>query len=199
VSPVLRQRRDGTYRPARYRSLQLPVVLWLTVVWIALWGDLSVANILGGLLVGTLVCLVFPLPPLRMDLRIRPLPLGRLVLRFIADVVVASIEVSVKTLQLSRQPRNAVIEVNLKTHSDFVLTVVAEMVSLVPGSLVVEARRSTHTLFLHVLDAGDMRGVEKMRQQVHALERRVVLALGSQTQHLDGAQDDRPSPEGIAR
>ena len=55
------------------------------------------------------------------------------------------------------------IEVDLRTHSDFVLTVVAEMVSLVPGSLVVEARRSTHTLFLHVLDARDQAGVDDAR------------------------------------
>ena len=62
-----------------------------------------------------------------------------------------------------------------------VLTVVAEMVSLVPGSLVVEARRSTHTLFLHVLDARDQDGVERMRREVLALERRVVLAFGADT------------------
>jgi multicomponent Na+:H+ antiporter subunit E len=64
------------------------------------------------------------------------------------------------------------------------------MVSLVPGSLVVEARRSTHTLFLHVLDVGDMAGVESMRSQVLALERRVVLACGAET-----AQVQQPKEE----
>ena len=185
MSPVLKQRRDGSVRPARYRSLQLPVIVWLTLVWVALWGDLSAANVLGGLVLAVGVCLVFPLPPLRMSLRVRPVHLAWLVIRFLADVVVASLEVSWKTLQFHRQPRNAVIEVDLLTHSDFVLTVVAEMVSLVPGSLVVEARRSTHTLFLHVLDAQDMAGVEKMRAQVFALERRVVLALGATTEHVE--------------
>ena len=90
------------------------------------------------------------------------------------------------TLQLGRQPVNAVIEVDLRTDSDFVLTVVAEMVSLVPGSLVVEARRATHTLFLHVLDASDQAGVDKMLEQVFALERRVILAFGAEIDHLDG-------------
>ena len=185
MSPVLKQRPDGSVRPARYRSLQLPVIVWLTLVWVALWGELSAANVLGGLVLAVGVCLVFPLPPLRMSLRIRPVRLAWLVIRFLADVVVASLEVSWKTLQFHRQPRNAVIEVDLLTQSDFVLTVVAEMVSLVPGSLVVEARRSTHTLFLHVLDAQDMAGVEKMRAQVFALERRVVLALGAATEHVE--------------
>jgi multicomponent Na+:H+ antiporter subunit E len=114
-----------------------------------------------------------------MDLRVRPLRLLWLIVHFLGDVVVASVQVAWTTLRLRRQPVNAVIEVDLRTSSDFVLTVVAEMVSLVPGSLVVEGRRSTHTLFLHVLDARDQAGVERMRRQVFALERRVVQALGT--------------------
>ena len=160
-------------------------MVWLTVVWVALWGDVSAYNVLTGLLVAGVVCVVFPLPRLQLRLRVRPLRLGWLVLRFLADVVIASGQVAWATLQLRRQPRNAVIEVQLRTPSDFVLTVVAEMTSLVPGSLVVEARRSTHTLFLHVLDARDQAGVAKMRREVHALERRVVLAFGTETHHLD--------------
>jgi multicomponent Na+:H+ antiporter subunit E len=178
--------------------LQLPVLLWLTFVWVALWGDLSTANVLGGLAVAVAVCLVFPLPPLRMGLHVHPLWLGWLVLRFLADVVAASAQVAWVTVQLHRQPRNAVIEVDLKTRSDFVLTVVAEMVSLVPGSLVVEARRSTHTLFLHVLDAQDLAGAERMRSQVFALERRVVRALApeSETETEAQARSRTPSEEG---
>lgn len=165
----------------RRRTLQWPVLLWLTVVWTLLWGDLSLFNVVSGLLIAILVCQVFPLPFLRMKVGLRPHWLAWLVLRFLWDVVVASIQVAVKTLQFGRQPRNAVIEIDLRTPSDFVLTVVAEMVSLVPGSLVVEARASTHTLFLHVLDVGDRAGAEAFRAQVFALERRVVLALGADT------------------
>jgi multicomponent Na+:H+ antiporter subunit E len=191
MSRASRRSPDGPPRPGRLRAMQLPVVVWLTVVWVALWGDLSVANVLGGVVVALLVCLIFPLPPLRIDLHVRPLRLGWLVLRFLGDVVAASVDVSWKTMQFHRRPLNAVIEVDLTTRSDFILTVVAEMVSLVPGSLVVEARRSTHTLFLHVLDVRDQAGVDKMRADVFALERRVLLAFG-ETEHPD------PSPEGSA-
>ena len=172
---------DGPARPARWRSVQPSAVIWLTVVWVALWGDLSALSLVGGVLVAVAVCLAFPLPPLRMNLRIRPLMLGWLAIHFLGDVVVASAQVTWTTLQFHRQPRNAVIEVDLRTHSDFVLTVVAEMVSLVPGSLVIEARRSTHTLFLHVLDARNQAGVDKMRRQVLSLEARVELAFGTGT------------------
>lgn len=160
-------------------SLQPSVIVWLTLVWTGLWGDISVLVVLSGVVVAVVVCVVFPMPPLGMNLRVHPLHLAWLVTRFLWDVLVASAQVAWTTLQLHRQPRNAVIEVDLTTHSDFVLTIVAEMVSLVPGSLVVEARRSTHSLFLHVLDARDTAGVEKMRRQVFALERRVLRAFGT--------------------
>jgi multicomponent Na+:H+ antiporter subunit E len=196
MSPQLKTRRNGQVRPARYRSLQLPMLLWLTVVWVALWGDLSLITVLGGLLVATIGSLVFPLPPLRLDVRVRPLALLWLVVRFAADVVVSSFQVAWVVLRPRRPLRNAVIEVNLRTPSDFVLTVVAEMTCLIPGSLVVEARRSTHTLFLHVLDVGDLAGVERFRQGVLDQEKRLVRALG---RHLDHLDDEPPSTPGAAR
>ncbi len=195
MNPQLKTRRDGQVRPARYRSLQLPMLVWLTVVWVALWGDVSVLTVVGGFLVATIGCLVFPLPPLRLDVRIRLLPLLWLVVRFAADVVVSSFQVAWVVLRPSRPLRNAVVEVNLRTPSDFVLTVVAEMTCLIPGSLVVEARRSTHTLFLHVLDVGDRAGAERFRASVLAQEARVVRALGGHVAHLDS---EPPSTSGVA-
>lgn len=191
MSPVTRERRDGTVRPARHRAVQPTAVLWLTAVWVALWGDLSFANVTSGAALAVLVSLVFPLPPVRMHLRLRPLRLLVLVAHFLTDVVVASAQVAWKTVTLRRPPRNAIVEVNLRTPSDFVLSVVAEMVSLIPGSIVVEARRSTHTLFLHVLDAEDEDGVERMRHRALALERRVVLAFGADLSHLDTPPPDK--------
>jgi multicomponent Na+:H+ antiporter subunit E len=179
VSPVTKQRPDGSVRPSRYRALQPSALLWLTAVWVALWGDISVANIVSGAALATVISLVFPLPPVRMRLMIRPLPLLWLVARFLFDVVVASAQVSWKVLTLREPPRNAVIEVNLRTPSDFVLTVVGELTSLVPGSVVVEARRSSHTLFLHVLDTPDREDAEDMRRRTLELEHRVVMATGA--------------------
>lgn len=191
MSPRLRTGRDGRVRPARYGALQPLVLVWLTIVWVALWGNVSVLTVVGGLAVAVLVSLVFPLPPLRLDLRVRPVPLLVLLGRFAVDVVRSSVQVAVVVLRPRRPLRNAVVEVNLRTPSDFVLTVVAEMTCLIPGSLVVEARRSTHTLFLHVLDVGDREGVERFRQGVLDQEARVVRALG---RHVDHLAEPPPTP-----
>lgn len=185
MSAETKERGGGSTGQRRLRSLELPVLIWLAIVWIAMWRDFSLANLLAGLVVGAAACLVFPLPPLLLRLRVRPVPLAWLIIHFLGSVVLASVQVTVLTLRLRQLPRNAVIEVDLSSGSDLVLTVVAEMTSLIPGSIVVEARRSTHTIFLHVLDARNQEGVEKMRREVFALERRVVRAIGADTDHLD--------------
>ncbi|HEY9562466.1 MAG TPA: Na+/H+ antiporter subunit E [Nocardioides sp.] len=175
----------------RHKLLQLPVLIWLTLVWLMLWRDFSLGNAVVGFLVALVVCMVFPLPRLGMRLRIRPISLLWLVVRFVADVVVSSVQVSIATLRPTRHLRNAVIEVNLRTPSDFVLTVVAEMICLIPGSLAVEARRSTHTLFFHAFDVKDMAGVEQFRQRVLDQERRVVKAFGADLSLLDAGAPTR--------
>ncbi|GAA0984288.1 Na(+)/H(+) antiporter subunit E [Nocardioides aquaticus] len=161
---------------SRLRLLQWPVVLWLTLVWCALWGSASPKILLSGALVGVAVCVVFPLPRLRADGVVRPWPLLVLLGRFLVDVVVASVRVSVTTLRPGH-PRSAIVQVDLATSSDLVLTVVAELVSLVPGAVVIETRRSTHTLFLHVLDAPDPAAVEESRAAALAQEQRVLRAF----------------------
>jgi multicomponent Na+:H+ antiporter subunit E len=65
------------------------------------------------------------------------------------------------------------------------------MTCLIPGSLVVEARRSTHTLFLHVLDVGDLAGVERFRRSVLDQEARLVRALGGHIDHVDDVPPSR--------
>lgn len=169
-------RRDGTKRPARLRAVQPLAILWLTFVWVTLWGSITPMLVVGGVIVSVIMSFAFPLPPLHIEVRIRPLRLLGLVALFIVDVIKASLEVT--QVVLRRRPvTNAVVAVDLHSDSDFVLTGVAAMLSLVPGSVVVEARRSTHTLFLHVLDVNSVEQAEEFRSQALAVEQRFLSAF----------------------
>lgn len=161
---------------SRLRLLQWPMLLWLTLVWCALWGSVEPKIVLSGVLVAVGVCVVFPLPRLRADGVVRPGPALALLGRFLVDVVVASARVSVTSLRPTL-PRSALVRVDLVSSSDLVLTVVAELISLVPGSVVVDVRRSTHTLYLHVLEAPDGAAVERARANALAQEQRVLRAF----------------------
>ena len=70
----------------------------------------------------------------------------------------------------------------LRSRSDFYLTITAELVALVPGSVVIDARRSTSVLYLHLLDVEREGRIEAQRAHVLAVERRVVRALGSRAE-----------------
>lgn len=178
MSPKTRLRKDGSVRPSRYRAVQPWPIAWLTLAWITLWGEArpSLMLLVGGVLVAVIMSITFPLPALETDSRIRPLKLIALIIRFIRDIIWASIHVS--WVVLRRRPlKNAVVTVDLVSTSDFVLTGVAAMLSLVPGSVVVEARRSTHTIFLHVLDVPDVEAAEQFRQEALAVEQRFLAAF----------------------
>ncbi len=187
MSPYTRTTRRGNVRLTRYRAVQWPMVLWLAAFWWVLWGSYSLLSLVGGVVVGVLVCFVLPLPPLRMQVRVRPVAVVVLLARFLGDVVVASLQVAWITIKPPKPLSNAIVRVPLRSESDFVQVVVAELLSLVPGSVVVEAHRASHTLFLHVIDVRDEADIERFRERVWAQERRVVRAFGAEV---------LPEPEG---
>jgi multicomponent Na+:H+ antiporter subunit E len=59
------------------------------------------------------------------------------------------------------------------------MTLVAEAISLVPGSLVVEADRERSILYLHALAVEDAAGVADVRSNVLVVEARLARVLGS--------------------
>ena len=56
---------------------------------------------------------------------------------------------------------------------------VAELISLVPGTVVVELVRSPRRLYLHVLDLEGEHAIDDIRQMVLETERRVLRAFGT--------------------
>lgn len=161
-------------RSAGFHAL---AVAWLTAVWVGLWGDLSAANVLAGLVIGLAVVRGLPMPAIDFHGRVRVLGLLRLVGRFARDLVVASVQVAWLAVS-GRRPRSAVIRVRLRSHSDLYLTVTAQLTSLIPGSVVIEALRTDGVLYLHLLDVPDA-GLAVAHADVLALEERVLRALAS--------------------
>jgi multicomponent Na+:H+ antiporter subunit E len=167
---------NGSATVARFHP---GMIIVCAVIWVLLWGDLSIANVLSGALLGAAIGFVFPLPAIRGAGRIRPLGLVRLITGLIIDLVKSSVSVIITVLRFGYQPTNAIIGVRLRTRSDLYLTETAEMVSLVPGTLVVEARRSTGTLYIHVLDVHGPDDLERARAIVLEAEASVLRAFGT--------------------
>ena len=158
---------------------RIVAALGLTVIWVLLWGRPSWINVAGGLLVATVILGVFPLPQVTIAGRVHPVGLIRLAVRFVADLVVASAQIALLAFRFGRVPRSAIIAVRLRAPSDLNLTLTADALSLVPGSLIVEVDRAEGVLYVHVLGMRHHGEAEGFRQSVLDLEARIVHAFGS--------------------
>nr|WP_255672337.1 Na+/H+ antiporter subunit E [Glycomyces amatae] len=164
-------------RRERLRS-RITAVIGLVLVWDLLWGDFSLLNTVFGVLVATAILVVFPLPPVKFGGRLRPVGVVRFAARFLFDLVVASFQVALLAFRPGR-PTNAIVAVRLRVPSDLNMTLVAEAVSLVPGSLIAEADHQTGTLYIHMLGVRDEAHLERLRAGVLLLEARLIRAIGS--------------------
>ena len=158
---------------------QVPLLAWLVLVWILLWGTWSWANLLSGLAIALAVMLLLPLPPVVGGTRVRPLPLVRFVGHFLVDLAVSGAQVAWRALGPGGVRQGAIIRVQLRTDSDLLLTVVAETISLVPGSLVLDLDREQRLISVHLLHADDLADVERQKADVLATEDRIVRAFGT--------------------
>ena len=165
----------------------------LTVIWVLLWGRPTWINVAGGLLVATVILTVFPLPQVAMAGRIHPAGVFRLVTRFVADLVVASVQVALLAFRFGHVPRSAIIAVRLRAPSDLNLTLTAEALSLVPGSLIVEVDRAEGVLYVHVLGMRHRDEAERFRQGVLDLEARIVHAFGSAAERRQISRREHPA------
>ncbi|MGH3908526.1 MAG: Na+/H+ antiporter subunit E [Pseudonocardiaceae bacterium] len=166
----------GTTRP---RAAQLSQLIWLTAVWVLLWGHLSVQTLLGGLLVALLVTVALPLPPVAGHLSMRPLRLLRLAGYLAVELVVSGVEISWETLRYGPRATAGIVEVPLLTDSDYVIAALANAVSLTPGEFVLQIDRRRGVCYVYSLGVRAPADAERVRGQVLVLQRRVVAALGS--------------------
>lgn len=169
---------DTLTRRDRIRN-RISALIALVLVWSLLWGAFTWANLITGLLVASIVLVFFPLPPVTFSGRIRPWGLVVFLTRFFADLVVASVQIAWLAFRLGHRPMSAIVAVPLRVRSDLNLTLVAEAVSLIPGSLIIEADRSTGTLYIHMIGVTGPEDVARFRRRVLQLEARLIRAIGS--------------------
>lgn len=155
------------------------MIISCALIWCLLRSDLSVAKLVFGAVLGILIALVFPLPSLHKAGQFRPVGVIRLVASLIYDLIRSSVAVLIVSVRAGYVPQNAIVGVRLRSRSDLYLTLTANLVSLVPGTVVVEARRSNCTIYVHALDSGDADNLDHVREIVLTAEARVLRAFGN--------------------
>ncbi|MCX7620976.1 MAG: Na+/H+ antiporter subunit E [Acidimicrobiales bacterium] len=158
----------------------------LVTVWLMLWSDLSWANLVSGFVVAGAIATLFPAWN-RGILAIRPLAFAKFAIYFLYKLVQASLVVAVTVVVPHKRVRRGIIAVPLQGCSDAVATLVADAISLTPGTLTLEVRREPLTLYVHALDTRD---VTQVQREVRTLELLAVRAFGDADAIAGLAVDD---------
>lgn len=174
-------------------------VFGMTLVWVLLWGSLSPVIILSGILFGWLVDIVFPLPPIFWEGKFRPVGFIVLGYRLIHDLVVSSWRVVKLVFKRPVKLNAGIVRVDLHTDNDLYQVQIAVLISLVPGTVVVEVVRSPRRLYLHAIDLVGDDAVERIQHMALGVESRVLRAFGSDEEiaEFNRALQVHPHPEAL--
>jgi multicomponent Na+:H+ antiporter subunit E len=150
----------------------------LAIAWVMLWDQINVANFLGGIAVSAVLLAMFPLPPVDPSRRliVRPLALARLAADVVRELIVSNVFMTREIVTPRRRLFSGVVRCPMRTSSPKVLSAVANIVALSPGTMAVDATDGPPVLFIHVLAEGDLHDV---RRRVARLEQLVIEAIGS--------------------
>ena len=171
---------------------EIPLLIGMMLVWGARWQDFAIGNLVFGLLISLLLVRVFRLPPIILSGRFNIWRAVVFVGAFLRDVTLASFEVMFLAVFRGPRTKSAVITVMLRTESDLLVTFVGHVLTLVPGSYVVEVDRRSSTLYLHVLNVNDQADVEKARATVLLIEERLIRMMGT-TEELAALNAEKPT------
>jgi multicomponent Na+:H+ antiporter subunit E len=153
------------------------VICWLVLVWLLLWGTFSAANVLSGLAVASLITLLLPLPAVPIEGRVHPLSLLRLILTVAYYLILSSVQVAFLAVRPGPPPLTAVLRAHLTVRSDLVLALAVNIFNLIPGTIVLEIDQSRRMLYMHVIDVGSERTVDRFYRQVAMIERLLVASF----------------------
>lgn len=158
---------------------ELPLLIGLVITWMALWREVSLMSVTSGIIVSILAMRMFYLPPVELGGRFNVWWAFVYVCYFLWQLAAASLQLSWLAVRPGPPPRTAIIEMKLRTKSDFILTLVGHTLSLIPGSLVAEVDRFHSTLYMHFINTPTEKEIMRARKQGDQIERLLIRAVGS--------------------
>lgn len=164
-------------------------VFLLTLVWVALQGSLGVGTILLGVLFAVgILRLSRPLfdgeEPSASRRRRQGRPLLRLwrvlvlLLVFFREMLMSAVQVARYTVQPTLQIRPAIVAYPLDVETAREITVLANMISLTPGTLSMDVSPDRDVLYVHAITVSTDDGSEVIADIKGSLEKHVDRALG---------------------
>ncbi|MEO6125224.1 MAG: Na+/H+ antiporter subunit E [Ilumatobacteraceae bacterium] len=153
-------------------------ILFLTSIWVLLWGTITVANVAGGVVVASMLLVLYPTgetadTPVG---RPRPIAFSRLIGYIFGQLVLSNAFIAREILTRGSNIRTGIVACRLRTDSEPIITFLANVLSLTPGTIPVHVQVDPPVIYVHVLHLDHP---DTVRTQVERLEDLTVRAFGS--------------------
>lgn len=148
----------------------------LALIWAALTGSFSPANLAVGFALGYLVLFLAQRALGTSAYSRKAQQVIGFCLFFLWALIVANLRVAYDVLTPRHHMRPRVIAIPLDAASDTQITLLANLISLTPGTLSLDVSTDRKSLYIHVMYAADADGV---RREIKSGLERWVLALFS--------------------
>ena len=149
--------------------------IWLTVLWMVLWRSTTPATIVTGVALAVALTWVVRRGHSHPERhRVRPIALLRFLGHMAYALVKSNVQLAYEVLTPTDYTKPGLLEVRLPPSSELVLTVVANSITLTPGTMTLGLQADTSTLVIHVLH---LRDVDEARAEIEHLHRLVSAAL----------------------
>ncbi len=152
------------------------VNLMLALIWMFLTGSLTANTLIEGFIVGYLALwLASPLyGPSTYFRKFRQVV--SFILYFLRELVVATFRVARVVISPELNVRPVIIAVPLDVKTDIQIALLANLVTLTPGSMTLDVSDDRRVMYVHVMHAED---VEQARQEIkQGFERRIGELFG---------------------
>lgn len=166
-------------------------MMLLTLAWAVLQGSFSLVNLLIGAILS--IVLLWFLRPLYEDTWSSSEPVTfrstveqakqffwviELLAYFVYELVLSSVQVAAAVLRPNMRLTPGVVALPLDAKSDLEITVLANLISLTPGTLSLEVAPDKTKLYIHSMFVEGEEAAETSAYIKRTLERRVIRALG---------------------
>lgn len=129
----------------------------LAVAWAMMYGEFSLPNILVGLVLGYIILrLAVGRGPQRSPYFAKVLTTIGFVVYCLKELVIANVKMAVYTCSPLRSLKPMILAVPLRPGmTDVEITVLANLVTLTPGTLSLDVSQGRDTLFVHMMNVAD--------------------------------------------
>ena len=134
---------------------RLLINILLAIAWIFLTGDLDFTNFLEGILIGFLILWISKYAS-ESSVYINKVPkIIGFIFYFIYELILANIKVAYDIITPKHRMKPSIIAVPLTVEKDFEITLLANLITLTPGTLSLDVSSDKKVLYIHSMYASD--------------------------------------------